>query len=175
MSLAKIQSRSQTSPCASIYHYIKFGNIALSEKQWDVSTRLFEKAMKQDESWAAIAFYSHAYCTIKQQNSDYLATARDDLRKAQESLKYLSEESKVCLQLVKMSSADSANSNPTSLEKQLTTKCKMFSYFDKNIKEAIQKLDEIKEKGRDAMANKSPIFSLVSGADEDLQVEAYNL
>ncbi|XP_038585018.1 uncharacterized protein LOC119910463 [Micropterus salmoides] len=175
LSLAQSQSQSQTSPCSSIYHYITFGNVTLSEKP-DVSARLFEKAMNQDESWAAIAFYSHAYCTIKQQKADYLTKARDDLKKAQESLKYLSEQSVVCLQFVKMSSAHSANSNQTSLEKQLTTKCSMLSYFDKNISEAIQKLDEIKERGRDAIVKKSPMFSLVStDADEELQVEAYNL
>lgn len=64
LTLAKSRSQSHTSPCSSIYHYIKFGNIALDEKQWVNSTRLFEKAMKQDENWAAIAFYNHAYCTI---------------------------------------------------------------------------------------------------------------
>ena len=175
LSLAKRQSESQTSPCSSIYHYIKFGNIALGKKQWDSSTRLFEKAMEKDESWAAIAFYSHAYCTIKQLGGDYINKAIDDLRKAQTSLTYLSEECMVCLQLVKMSSADSANSNQTSLEKQLITKCSMFSYFDTNISEAIKKLEEIKERGRDARAKKAPMFSLVSSADEDLQVEAYNL
>nr|XP_046244072.1 uncharacterized protein LOC124058672 [Scatophagus argus] len=174
--LAKSQCQSQTSPCASIYHYIKFGNVALSEKKWDISNRLFEKAMKLDESWAAIAFYSHAYCTMEQKNADYLTKAKDDLTKAQNSLKYLSEESVLCLQFVKMSSTSSANSSPTSLEKQLTNKCSMLSYFDKNISEAVQKLDEIKERGRDAIVKKSPIFSLVSSADEDdLQVEAYNL
>ncbi|XP_030606961.1 uncharacterized protein LOC115795290 [Archocentrus centrarchus] len=94
---------------------------------------------------------------------------------AQKSLKYLSEELIVCLQFAKMSSADSVNSNPTSIEKQLTTKCDMFGYYDKNINEAIQKLDEIKERGSDAVAKKSPFFSLVLGADEDLQAEAYNL
>ncbi|XP_028282490.1 uncharacterized protein LOC114449221 [Parambassis ranga] len=175
LTLATSQTQSQTSPCSSIYHYIKFGNVALSEKQWDVSTRLFEKAMKLDENWAAIAFYNHAYCTINQSSENYLNKARDDLLKAQESLKYLSEECIVCLQFAKMSSAESANSDPTGLEKQLTTKCNMFSYLDKNINEAIQKVDEIQKKGRDAIAKKSPIFSLVSSADEDLQVEAYNL
>ncbi|XP_050928370.1 uncharacterized protein LOC108895197 [Lates calcarifer] len=175
LSQAKSQSQSQTSPCSSIYHYIKFGNIALDKKQWDTSMKLFEKAMVQDESWAAIAFYSHAYCTIKQKKEDYLTKARDDLNKAQESLKYLSEECMVCLQFVKMSSAESANSNPTSLEKQLTTRCKMLGFFDKNIDEAIKKLEEIKDKDGGAIAKKSPTFSLVSGDDEELQVEAYNL
>ncbi|XP_071348600.1 uncharacterized protein [Trachinotus anak] len=177
LSLAKSQCHSQTSPCSSIYHYIKFGNIAVDEKQWNISMRLFEKALKQDESWAALAFYSHAYCTIKQQKGDYLTEATDDLRKAQESLKYLSEECMVCLQLVKMSSAHSANSqfNPTSLEKQFLNKCNMLKYFDENISEAIKKLEEIKDKGKDAIANKSPMFSLVSSADEDLQAEADNL
>ncbi|KAJ8247900.1 hypothetical protein GJAV_G00251850 [Gymnothorax javanicus] len=175
LSQAKRQSQSLTSPSSSIYHYIKFGNIALNEKQWEVSARLFEKAMKQDECWAAIAFYSHSYCTIKQQKEDYLSKARDELRKAQESLKYLSEESMICLQFVKMSSADSANSDQTSLEKQLLTKCSMLGYFDKNIREAIKKLEEIKERNRDAVATKCPVFSLVSNADEDLQAEAYSL
>ncbi|XP_056247408.1 uncharacterized protein LOC130178868 [Seriola aureovittata] len=177
LSLARSQCQSQTSPCSSIYHYIKFGNIKVDEKQWDISKRLFEKAMEQDESWAAIAFYSHAYCTIKQEEKDYLTKARDDLRKAQDSLKYLSEECMVCLQLVKMSSAHSANSqlNQTSLEKQFLNKCNMFKYFDENISKAIKKLEEIKDKGRDAIANKSPMFSLMEGADEDLQAEADNL
>ncbi|GLD68602.1 uncharacterized protein AKAME5_001991500 [Lates japonicus] len=175
LSQAKTQSQSQTSPCSSIYHYIKFGNIALEEKQWDVSTKLFEKAMGQDESWAAIAFYNHAYCTIKQRKENYLTKATDDLRKAQESLKYLSEECMVCLQFVKMSCADSADSNPTSLEKQLTTRCTMLSYFDKNISEAIEKLQVIKDKKEDATVNQSHLFSLVSGADDDLQAEADNL
>ncbi|XP_008298026.1 uncharacterized protein LOC103370675 [Stegastes partitus] len=178
LSLARSQSQSQTSPCSSIYHYIKFGNIAMSEKRWDVSAKLFEKAMKQDASWAAIAFYSHAYCTVKLRSEDYLTKAKDDLIKAQESLTYLSEESIVCLQFVKMSSADSDNSNPTSLEKQLTTKGSMLRYLDENISKAIQELDKIKERDRDALVKKSPIFTLVQSADEDyedLQVEAYNL
>ncbi|CAB1439248.1 unnamed protein product [Pleuronectes platessa] len=176
LSLAQSQSQSQTSPCSSIYHYIKFGNLALGEKKWDVSMKLFEKAMVQDESWAAIAFYNHAYCSIKQQNGDYLTTASNDLKKAQESLKYLSEECMVCLQFVKMASVELKSSEQTtSLEKQLTTKCNLFSYFDKNICEAIEKLKEIKDKGRDATTKKLPMFSLVSSTDEDLQTEAYNL
>ncbi|XP_028283251.1 uncharacterized protein LOC114449637 [Parambassis ranga] len=175
LTLAVSKTQSQSSPCASIYHYIKFGNVALSEKQWDISTRLFEKAMKLDENWAAIAFYNHAYCTIHQKSENYLNKARDDLLKAQESLKYLDEECMVCLLFAKMSSAESGNNEPTGLEKQLKTKRSMFMYIDKNINEAIQKVDEIQKKGRDAIAKKSPIFSLVLSGDEDLQVEADNL
>ena len=81
----------------------------------------------------------------------------------------------VCLQLVKMASSRSANSNQTNLEKQLTTKCAILSYFDKNIGEAINKLKDIKERERDAIAKKSPIVSLVSTSDQEEQMEAYNL
>lgn len=175
LSKAKRQTQSHTSPCASIYHYIKFGNIALTENQWNVAIRLFEKAMKLDESWAAIAFYSHAFCTVKEKKPEYLTVARDDLTKALESLKFLSEEAVTCLQLAKMSSANLANSDPTSLEKQLTNKCTILNYYDKNICEAIERLKEIKERGREAVAKRSSIFSLVASADEDLQVEAFNL
>ncbi|XP_061573869.1 uncharacterized protein LOC133440573 [Cololabis saira] len=175
VSKAKSQSENQTSPSSSIYHYIKFGNIALDKKQWDVSTKLFEKAMNQDESWASIAFYNHAYCTIMQRNPDYLTNAITDLRKAKDSLEYLIEESLICLQFVKMSTATSTNNDPTSLEKQFTTKCNMYKSFDENITEAIKKLEEIRDKEKDALAKKSPVFSLVSSADEELQAEAYNL
>lgn len=71
----------------------------------------------------------------------------------------LIEESMICLQFVKMSFAYSTNGNPTGLEKHLITKSVMLSYLDKNISEAIQKLDKIKERERDAVAKKSPIFS----------------
>lgn len=172
---ARGMSESQTSPCSSIYHYTEFGNIALDEKQWDKSARLFEKAMGQDENWAAIAFYNHAYCIIKQKTGDYLIKAREDLIKAQESLKYFKEECIIGLHLVKMASRGSDSSNPTSIEKQLTTKSAILNYFDENISKAIKKLDEIRERGRDAIANKSPMVSLVSSYDEDAQLEAYNL
>ncbi|KAM9724268.1 uncharacterized protein ACNS7B_019401 [Menidia menidia] len=175
LKMARSQTQSQTSPCSSIYHYINFGNNAMSEKKWDLAAKLLEKAMKQDESWASIAFYSHAFCTIKQQKENYLSNAREDLRKAQENLRYLNEDALTCLQFVKMASAQSTKDQETSLENQLTTRCSMLSYFDKNISEAIQKLDEIKEKKRDALAKKSPVFSLVSKANEELQAEAYNL
>ncbi|KAI4892143.1 hypothetical protein NFI96_027533 [Prochilodus magdalenae] len=52
----------------------------------------------------------------------------------------------------------------------------MLGYFDQNIIEAINKLEEIKDKGRDAVAKKSAMFSLVSSVlIKDLPVEAYNL
>ncbi|XP_017266578.1 uncharacterized protein LOC108232940 [Kryptolebias marmoratus] len=175
LSMAKSQSQSQMSPNSSIYHYIKFGNIAMEEKKWEDAARLFEKAMNQDKSWAAIAFYSHAYCTIKQRKADYLTNAKEELKKAQESLKYLSEECMVCLQFVKMATVDSGNTAPTSLEKQFTAKCNSYRFFDENITEAIKKLDEIIGREKNALAKKSPVFSLVSNTDEDLQAEAYDL
>ncbi|XP_054914331.1 uncharacterized protein LOC129378078 [Poeciliopsis prolifica] len=111
----------------------------------------------------------------KGEETDYLDKAIEDLRKAQESLKYLNEECMICLQFVKMSSIDTANSDPTPLDKQLTTKCNMYDLFGKNIDEAIEKLDEIQKKGRDALAKKSSVFSFISLADEALQEEAYIL
>ncbi|KAF6733932.1 Protein translocase subunit SecA [Oryzias melastigma] len=172
---AKSQSENQESPCSSIYHFVKFGNLALDDKKWDLGVKLFQKAMNQDESWAAIAFYNHAYCTIMQRKDNYLSKAREDLEKAAESLQCLNEESWICLQFVKMGSVESAKNEQTSLEKQFTTRCNMYEFWGKNISEAIEKLDEIKEKHRNAVAKKSPVFSLVSSSDEELQVEAYNL
>ena len=172
---AKKLTESQNSPSSSIYHYVKFGNVALKEKKWDVSARLFEKATKTDASWAAIAFYNHSYCIIKQQSDDYLTQAKNDLKKAQDSLKYFSEECLAGLSFIKMSSPKSAKGQKNSLEKQFSTKCNMLSFLDKNISDTIKKLDEIKAKGRDALAKKAPVFTLVSDEEEELQMETFNL
>ncbi|KAJ8342066.1 hypothetical protein SKAU_G00319940 [Synaphobranchus kaupii] len=172
---AKKQTESQNSPSSSIYHYVKFGNIAMKDKKWDVSARLFHKAFQQDASWAAIALYNHSYCIIKQQSGDYLTKAKDDLKKAQDSLKYFSEECMAGLSFIKMSLPKSAKGKTSSLEKQFTTKCNMLSYLNKNMSDAIKKLDEIKGKGRDALAKKAPVFTLVSDSEEELQMETFNL
>ncbi|KAG5849649.1 hypothetical protein ANANG_G00113160 [Anguilla anguilla] len=175
LAFAKKQTESQNSPSSSIYHYVKFGNIAMKDKKWDVSARLFKKATALDESWAAIAFYNHSYCIIKKQSGDYLTQATDDLKKAKESLKYLSEECMTGLNFIKMSAPKSAKSEKSSLEKQYSTKCNMLSYLDKNMNDAIKKLEEIKGKGRDALAKKAPVFTLVSDDEEELQMETFNL
>ncbi|KAJ8342045.1 hypothetical protein SKAU_G00319730 [Synaphobranchus kaupii] len=175
LAMAKQQTESQSSPSSNIYHYVKFGNIAMKDKKWDLSIKLFQKATEQDASWAAIAFYNHAYCIIKQQSGDYLTKAKDDLKKAQDSLKYFSEECLAGLSFIKMSLPKSAEGKTSSLEKQFTTKCNMLSYLDKNMSDAIKKLDEIKGKGRDALAKKAPVFTLVSDSEEELQMETFNL
>ncbi|KAJ8342057.1 hypothetical protein SKAU_G00319850 [Synaphobranchus kaupii] len=175
LAFAKKLSESQNSPSSSIYHYVKFGNVAMKDKKWDVSARLFQKAIKQDACWAAIAFYNHAYCTIKQQSGDYLTKAKEDLKKAQDSLKYFSEECMAGLNFIKMSSPKSAKGTTSSLEKQFSAKCNMLSFLDKNMSEAIKKLDAIKKKERDAFAMKAPVFTLVSDSEEELQMETFNL
>ncbi|KAJ8247909.1 hypothetical protein GJAV_G00251960 [Gymnothorax javanicus] len=175
LAYAKKQTENKNSPSSSIYHYVKFGNMAMKEKNWNLSARLFEKATKTDESWAAIAFYNESYCIIKQRSSNYLTRAKDDLKKAQESLKFFSEECLTGLNFIKMSIPKSAKGEPTTLEKQYSTKCNMLTYLDKNIAEAIKKLDEIKGRGRDATAKKAPVFTLVSDTEEELQMETFNL
>ncbi|KAL6466284.1 hypothetical protein MHYP_G00264170 [Metynnis hypsauchen] len=70
---------------------------------------------------------------------------------------------------------DGSEESRSSFSRQLTTRCNMLGYFDQNISEAVKKLEEIKERGRDAIVNESPTFSLVSSADEELQAESYNL
>ncbi|XP_033853276.3 uncharacterized protein LOC117398398 isoform X1 [Acipenser ruthenus] len=169
---AKHQSETNESPCASIYHYIKFANNALFDNNLSESARLYKKAMDLDPTWAAIAFYSHAYCTIKESNTDYLLRAIEELQKAKESMKYFTEECVVTLQLVKMCSRDSGESN-TAFEKQIMTKCNVIGYFDKNINEALSKLTDIKKRGRDAEAVETSVFSLVTDTETEIQEQLY--
>ncbi|KAJ8247912.1 hypothetical protein GJAV_G00252000 [Gymnothorax javanicus] len=51
----------------------------------------------------------------------------------------------------------------------------MLSYLDKNMAEAIKKLGEIKGRGRDALAKRAPVFTLVSDTEEELQMETFVL
>ncbi|MGH0118490.1 UNVERIFIED_CONTAM: hypothetical protein FKN15_016825 [Acipenser sinensis] len=70
--MAKHKSQSSESPLSSTYHYIKFGNNLLSAGKTEECAKFLEKAMNLDPSWAAITFYNHAYCTLKQRKENYL-------------------------------------------------------------------------------------------------------
>ncbi|RXM93095.1 Reticulocyte-binding protein 2-like a [Acipenser ruthenus] len=168
---AKHQSESNESPSSSIYHYIHFANNALFERK--KSAHLYKKAMDLDPSWAAIAFYSHAYCTIKEKQKNYIDNAIEDLSKAKESLGFFQEQCLVTSQLVNMSNRVSEEGN-SRFEKHIFTKCEMLRFFENNIEEAIAKLSEIKGRGRDAVVEEASVFSLVPEYQTDINEELYD-
>ncbi|XP_039618301.1 uncharacterized protein LOC120534853 [Polypterus senegalus] len=170
---AKQQCKTEESPCSSIYQYIRFGNKELFDEKFELSSRLFEKSMALDPSWASIAFYSHAYCTIKLSKDNYLNKAMEDLEKAKESLANFKEQCVVTLQLVKLASKSKESEETTRFQNHIMTRCQVLDFFNKNIEEAIKKLKEIKDKGRDAIVEETSVFALVPDAQSEVHQELY--
>ncbi|XP_051787595.1 uncharacterized protein LOC114657229 isoform X3 [Erpetoichthys calabaricus] len=170
---AKQLCKTEESPCSSIYQYIRFGNKELFDGKFELSSRLFEKSMALDPSWASIAFYSHAYCTIKLSKDNYLNKAMEDLEKAKESLANFKEQCVVTLQLVKLASKSKESEETTRFQNHIMTRCQVLDFFNKNIEEAIKKLKEIKDKGRDAIVEETSVFALVPDAQSEVHQELY--
>ncbi|XP_064419372.1 uncharacterized protein LOC135359053 [Latimeria chalumnae] len=171
---AKSKSKTNESPLSSIYHYIRFGNNLLFDGKVNESARLFSKAITFDKSWATIAYYNHAYCTIKQSKQSYMVDAISDLEKAQGSLKNLKEMCLVTAQLVltaKNRSTSKEGKNQFSIN--IDSRCQVLNFFEKNIQESIAKLKEIKRKNRDAEAVESGVFSLGLNAGPEIHEELY--
>uniref|UniRef100_H3B1F6 Uncharacterized protein n=1 Tax=Latimeria chalumnae TaxID=7897 RepID=H3B1F6_LATCH len=144
---AKYKSETNESPLSSIYHYIRIANQMLFDEKIEESARLFKKAMDLDKTWAAIAFYNHAYCTIRQRKENYLEDSITDLEEAKKSLLSFTEAWLVTAQLVMMSNHASNTSNEKSnFQKNTDIKCQVLKFFEKNITSTIKKLEEIKER-----------------------------
>ncbi|XP_048834893.1 uncharacterized protein LOC125709921 [Brienomyrus brachyistius] len=171
MEKAKDECLKEESPISSIYHYVKLGNNELMDKRWEEGLVLYERAMHLDPSWAAIAFYNHACCTLLKGSADCIATAINDLNQALESMKNFHEACAACQYLLKLSQPLVEDGASESLNKQFIIKINVFNFFQKNIEEAIEKLTEIRNNKGKAEAIQRPIFQLVSHCPDDLTEE----
>ncbi|MGH0182679.1 UNVERIFIED_CONTAM: hypothetical protein FKN15_019597 [Acipenser sinensis] len=142
--MAKHKSLSSESPLSSIYHYIKFGNNLLNADKIEECAKLLEKAMNLDYSWAAIAFYNHAYCTLKQSKENYLDISLEDLERSVTSLKTLKEQYQVTSSLLQLSASHIKTENKTEFQKNIHIKVQVLDFFEKNILILIKKLKDIK-------------------------------
>lgn len=91
ISQAHLSFKQSNSPHSSIYHYIKFANKLLAQREYEKSSELYTKAIELDSNWAAIAFYYRALCSYKMQNKvnmneEAIAKVVQDLKKAKESV-----------------------------------------------------------------------------------------
>ncbi|XP_069047858.1 uncharacterized protein [Lepisosteus oculatus] len=174
MEEAEQKCQTNQSPSSSIYQYIKFGNKLLYKKKWEESSELFSKAIELDSSWAAIALYKRAYCTLKKQDQDYFRRAKEDLEKALHSVELFTEQCLTTLQLVKLSEKDSGQST-TAFQRQTQVRIQVLSNVRINIKEAMEKLTEIEQKKKDILIEESSIFSLVKDPESDVHEVLYRV
>ncbi|MGH0176445.1 UNVERIFIED_CONTAM: hypothetical protein FKN15_000674 [Acipenser sinensis] len=170
---AEIKSQSSESPLSSIYHYIKFGNNLLSAGKIEECAKLLQKAMDLDSTWAAIAFYNHAYCTLKLRKENYLEQSIKDLEKSRESLKMFKEQCLLTVCLLQLSSSPSNMENKTQFQNNMHIKLQVLDFFETNILKSIEKLQKIKAGNRDAVAVESSVFSLGTERDTDVSEELY--
>ena len=172
VSLASERALRKESPSANIYHLIKFGNEVMLAEKYEDACQYYDRAISVDARWAAIAHYNRAYCTIRHETSGYKDSAKRDLQMTLESLNnYMSE-----LSLTKTFTACSwhATEADGGFNSSMDMREQIFRYFEKNIQESIQKLEEI---DGDVIAEATAVFSLVPNAQDDMSVnrELYEL
>ncbi|XP_058859141.1 uncharacterized protein LOC117434967 [Acipenser ruthenus] len=173
--MAKHKSQSSESPLSSIYHYIKFGNNLLSAGKTEECAKFLEKAMNLDPSWAAIAFYNHAYCTLKQRKENYLDASLKDLEKSVDSLHTLKEQCLVTASLLQLSVSHVKTENKTEFQKNIHIKVQVLDFFEKNILTSILNLKDIQSRHSDAVTVESAVFSLGLQSDSVVHEELYEL
>ena len=179
---AKSQALAKRSPTNNFYHLIKFGNeILLYDLNYDKSFQLFSQAITANSEWTVIAYYNRAYCRIQIAGDNYKDLAKEDLNAALESLKMYKEQEVITMQLNEnarsrindKSDDEGGEDNETYLSKQIASKFQVYNFFEKNIKEALDKLEELKDD--DVETVEATIFSLVSDPDALVHVEMFSL
>ena len=179
VSTARDQIYNLKSATQNIYPLIRFGNELLLYPEDNPSYSpidLYTQAITVDSDWAAIAYYNRVYCRI--QNGGSKEESIEDLKKALESIKKIKELDLIALQLI--NSAKSYVVTKTTeedeehpLSKQMNTKFQIINFFEKNIQEAIDKLNEFKDD--DVEAEEKSVFSLITDSDSRIHAELYIL
>ena len=177
VTLAKSETLEKKSPSQNFYHQIRFGNeVLLYDNDYHKSYELFTQAITIESGWAAIAYYNRAYCRIKEARDDYISLAMGDLREALKSIKNYREQELITMQLndnAKSHTDQESVVEESPLAIQINTKFQIYNFYQKNIEEAISKLNECKNDDVDAV--ESSIFALVSDPDSQTQDELYIL
>ena len=144
------------------------------ETRLDNAAKLFEKATHLDPEWATIAYYNHAYCIIGESGSNYLDKSMDSLKKAKTTLFSLRDQCSVTNCILKMSSTKSNSEGNQQFFMNMDAKFEVLNFYEKNIEESLKKLTDIKQRERDAIAEKAGVFPWSrGGANNEIHEELY--
>lgn len=175
LQVAKEQCLRKKSPSRNIYHIIKFGNELVFDGKYKTAKKQFTDAIEMNPTWSSIAYYNRAYCVIRLKEEDYLQKAIDDLNCCVKQLENYSTEMYVVLSLLDNAKGSIRPIDETSRRytDHVDIRENILKFYRENIGNAIGKLQEIKDQGRDALAKPTTVFSLVPDADHDTQQELY--
>ena len=173
----------------NFYHLIKFGNQLLIKQDKENAQKAswyFTESIKLEPSYAAIAYYNRAYCTIVLRGKDYKCRALEDLEKAVKCLEpYIVEVASVlqCVTAINyMRRVKPTGSIPDetasgsipdhdkkvcdyTLSSQMQMRLQILDFVKNKIQEMIDIIKQYQENKDDIEAKPLGIFSLVPNAD----------
>ena len=174
----------------NFYHLVKFGNKLLIKQDKENAQKAswyFTESIKLEPSYAAIAYYNRAYCTIVLRGKDYMCRALEDLEEAMRCLEpYIVEVASVlqCVSAINyMRRVKPTGSIPDemasgsipdhdkkvcdyTLSSQMQVRLQILDSVKNKIQEAIEKIKHYQESKDDIEAKPLGIFSLVPNADD---------
>ncbi|XP_041841538.1 protein translocase subunit SecA-like [Melanotaenia boesemani] len=149
------------SPLSNLHHYTAFGSELQKMGKLSESITMYTKAIKEDQCWAAVAYYNRAFATLTQQNShqdpDCLNGALEDLQNALKSVQLYFKQLDITFRY-----ATQQTSDVTRFDAHIAARHKVLEFFKTNILEAIQKVQRSINRGGFVNVEKRSVYFLVS-------------
>ena len=156
------------SPSNNFYHLNKFGGHRMGLNMNPEAIEIYNQSISLEPNWCAVAKYNRARCKIDQSDKNYLNEAIHDLQSVMETIRRYREEAVTTKILLFQSLKDDAEGGNT-FEISMEARCQILQMWESNTSEALGKLQEIKEKGRDAIVEVLPLFSIIKDPDDETE------
>ena len=157
------------SPSDNFYHLNKFGGHRMGLNMNEEAIELYTKSISIEPNWCAIAKYNRARCKIDHSDENYLDEAIQDLQSVKKTIGRYIAEAMTTRYLLLQSLKDDVEGGDT-FDSSMETRCQVLQQWESNIGEALEKLQDIKERDRDAIVEVVPLFSIIGDPDDETEV-----
>lgn len=163
MDEAKHKLRQRESPTSNLHHYTLFGNELREKGQLAESIQMYTKAIQQDHCWAAIAYYNRAFAALAQQDRrqdrNCIDQALQDLLNALKSVLFYYEQIEVTHRYFTQQKKNHSDT-VTRFERHIIARSRVWLLFMVNIFEAINKINNARDRGGYVKVEKSLVCFL---------------
>ena len=148
------------SPTDNFYHLNKFGGHRMGLHMNRKAIELYTQSISLEPNWCAVAKYNLTRCKIEESGKNYLDGAITDLQSVKSAIGKYKEEAMTTKILLIESLKDDVEGGNT-FDSSMEARCQVLQMWESNTDEALGKLQDIKEKGRDAIVEVLPLFSII--------------
>lgn len=142
------------SPTSNLHYYTALGNELRKKGNLKESIQMYTKAIRQDQSWAATAYYNRAFTSLSQKNRhqdpNTISQALEDLQKALDSAEFYSKEIEITQKYCQQVIGPDEDFSPGSVlrfDTHMKARKKVLSFYKENIHVAVRKLERAKDLG----------------------------